>query len=809
MLVLLFVEQQLSFDEFHEKSDRIYRVIHDRKDKNFNMTISDISPLWGPILKMELPEIIEMTRIMTPLATGAGEIIIEHENKFLKEQNPLFVDANIFQVFDIKLEKGNPETALAEPRSIVLSKDMANKYFVDEDPVGKTLSLNMWINFISDNPDGFDPNGEYLITGVARNLPLNSHFHFDYLISFSSIKFWEMYNMDLHTIFGINTYLVLPEGYSQKELETKMNGLVKKYLSSAIEKTHGISYDEFQAEGMYYRYRLQKLTDIYLGSGHMRSNKKLGTGGEGKDIYFYALIALAILIIASINFINISTAQLGSRTREVGLRKVVGSHRSKLIQQFLLESIFISFCALFLATLVAIVSLKTFNQFIQPDLSIQNFTKGWIIPGIIGLTLIVGLMAGTYPSFLFSKLQPAALLKNPIKSASGGLLFRNGLVIFQFSVSVIFIVASLVVYSQLSYIRAKPLGFNKEHVITVHNTGTLRTGGPVNEINRVEAYKQELSRNSNILSVSGSTGRYGFLASNPSLQYFIPEGKTEEEKVRLGCQIVDRNVFETFGLDVIAMDEDIADLTGEAMEIVVLNEAAVKHLNLTDPIGKTMIRHAFNRTCKIAGVVKDFHFQSLQQAIQPYILILVNRWGPLVSIRSVYIRINPEDIPNTLEYIKNVSEQFMPGQPFEYSFLDEDVDRYYHSERQLGKLFGFLSGIAVILSYLGIFGLSSYMLHKRTKEIAIRKILGASIQDIILLLSKQYLILALIAFILAIPVSYFLMDKWLQEFAYRININLSSFVFSILIILIILIFAVGRQTIKSAISNPVDAVKYE
>lgn len=742
MLILLFVEQQLSFDTFHKKSDRIYRVIHDRKDKNLERSFSDISPLWGPILQKELPEVVEMTRIMPYASMAVGGIIIGHENKFYREPNSLFVDENIFNVFDIKLEKGNPETALKEPRSIVLSEELAKKYYPNEDPVGKTLSLNMWINYVSQNPDGFDPSGDYLITGVARNLPPNSHFHFDYLISFSSLNFWEMYN-----------------------------------------------------------------TDIHLGSGNIYSNNKLGIDGEVKDIYFFTIIALAIILIASINFININTAQLGNRAREVGLRKVLGSQRSQLIRQFLSESIFISFCALLLATLVAILSLKTFNQFIQSDLSAQNFTYGWVIPGILGLTLIVGLLAGIYPAILFSNLQPVAMLKKSIQTASGGLLFRNGLVIFQFSISVIFIVSSLVVYNQLSFIKSKPLGFDKEHVVTVQNASGLRTGGPIDGVHRLEIFKQELSRNSNILSVSGSTGSFGFLASIPSIQNFIPEGKSEEEKVLLGCQIVDRNVFETFGIDVVAFDEDIANSSSESF--VVLNEAAVKFLNLTDPIGKTLIKVWGQTTYIIAGVVKDFHFESLKQTIKPYILIMVNHWDPRESIHSVYIRINPMDVPGTLAYIEKVSEQFMPGQPFEYSFLDEDVDRYYHNERQLGKLFGFLSGIAIILSYLGIFGLSSYMLHKRTKEIAIRKIMGATIKDIVQLLSKQFFKLALIAFILAVPVSYILMDKWLQEFAYRIKINLSTFVFAGLLILFILVIAVGRQTFKSAISNPVDSVKYE
>jgi len=812
MLVLLFVEQQLSFDEFHEKSDRIYRVITDAKDWKYKYTLSDISPVWGTILKQELPEIVEVTRICH-VESLYGEFIIEHENKYFSEQNPLFVDANIFNVFDIELKSGNPETALKEPRSIVLSEEMAKKYYPDEDPVGKTMSLNMWIMFVSENPDGFDPSGDYLITGVAKNLPPNSHFHFDCLLSFSSLKFWRKDNGDLFAItFGANTYLVLPEGYPYEELESKIPGLVKTYQSASLEQRFGIPYDDFPANDMYFRYRLQKISDIHHGSGNMRSIKKLGPGGDVKDIYFFTLIALAIILIASINFININTAQLGNRAREVGLRKVLGSNRSQLIRQFLLETIIISFCALLIAILVAILALKAFNQFIQPDLSVQNFIHGWVIPGILGLTIIVGLLSGIYPAIVFSRLQPAAMLKNSMQTASGGSLFRNVLVIFQFSISVIFIVSALVVYNQLSFIRNKPLGFNKEHVITIHNAHRLNTEGPINGVHRLAIFMQELSRNSNILSVSGSSDKLGFLRkSNPYKDNFVLEGRSEEEKVRLCLANADRNIFETFDLNVVALDENIANIPGELIGPAVLNEAAVKYLNLTDPIGKTITREFGQHTYIIAGVVKDFHFESLHQTIQPYILFLQNDWGirPFISINSVYIRINPVDVQGTLDYIEKVSEQFMPGQPFEYSFLDEDIDRFYKSEKQLGKLFNLLSGIAIILSYLGIFGLSSYMLFKRTKEIAIRKILGASIKDIVQLLSRQFLILAIIAFILAIPVSYILMDNWLHDFAYRIKINPLTFVFAILIILFILAIAVGRQTFKSAISNPVDAVKYE
>jgi len=770
ILILLYVQYELSFDSSYENAKNIYRIGMEERNQGRIRYWGWTSVLLADVLKSEFPEVLESTRLLNEM----GETQISYNDIGTIEKEVLYADSRFFDIFSIPLVKGNPKKVLENPSSVVISQTTAERYFSNEDPVGKTLVIRNW----------YADNTDHIITGVVEDIPRNSHFHFDFLISYNSSRVSESDNWFYTQIFN---YFLLRDDTDYKIFESKLPSLVEKYEAPLIKESRNITYEEYLAQGYGTRLFLQPLKDIHLKS---ELEHELEPVGRIAYIYMFSLIGVFILFIACVNFMNLSTARSINRAKEVGVRKALGSFRKQLVIQFLFESTFLSFLALFIALGIVEFILPYFKSFTHTDLNIRYFNDIRVIPGLTTFALTVGLLSGTYPAFFLSSFSPVSVLKSKLRTNSKGSIVRNGLVVFQFASSIALISGTLIIANQIDYMQNKNLGYDKDHVIIISNARALNQ--------QVDSFKNELKKYDPVISAAGS-GEYPARAIHAA--DFRVRGIAMEKPVSMFNTSVDYDFAETLGLEMTQGRFYSRDIVSDT-SAVVINESAVNALGLTEPLGK--ILDAF-RPSTIIGVVKDFNFRSLHNDIGPLVLYL-HRWN---RIGYISVRIHGYDISKTLSDIKNVWEKFAGGQPFNYSFLDQDIEQLYNSETRAGQISGIFSLLAIMIGCLGLFGLAAYTAEQRTKEIGIRKVLGATVTNVLLLLSGNLIKLVLLAFVVAVPVSYYIMSEWLHNFAYRINLGVFPFLLAGGLTMLIALLTVSFQVLKAASANPVEALRFE
>jgi len=763
ILITLYIRYEFSYESHHGNADNIYRVnIIQQHPNGAFKTSSSMIPL-GITAAKEFAEIAGFTRV-----DNAGQTLVTYRDKKFNENKLVFADQGIFDLFTIPVIAGNKEMALSGKFSIVITKSVSEKYFGQQNPVGETLLL--------DNEDSFT------VTAVIEDFPQNTNLSADFLISFNTLNDIagedEMNNWISTQLY---TFLLIEHNQNIEEVEKNLNELMTAHSSTEVKRS----------------LKLEKFSRIHLYS-------EVSNTGNIQYIYIFLAIGILILIIASINFMNLATARSSRRANEVGLRKVVGAGKWNLIKQFLGESIIISFLALLMALLIVDLTLPAFQNLTGQQLALPKITD-WSFYGLLFIiTLSVGFLSGSYPALYLSALPPVSMLRG--KSGSGGndTNLRRILVVVQFSIAIGLIISTLSINNQLNYMRDKGLGFQKEQIVVLPiSGGDFRAD--------IEPFKQTLLTNPDIEAVSGSM----LLPSNIGFYNNVTwEGAQENESIALIQNQVDYDFIDTYEIEIVKgrnfspghstdlVDYNRADLAGA----VLLNEEAVKRFGWQDPIGKKVIqtygtqRSYFN----VVGVFRDFHFASLHHEIRP-----LNFFLRPSSMRKISIKISPDDVRNTIAHIRETWNRFNPAYPFEYYFLDENFKRMYQSEEKLQSLFSSFSILAIFISCLGLFGLAAFAAERRFKEIGIRKVMGASITNIVLLLSKEFTKWILVANIIAWPLAWFYLNSWLDAFAYRIEISWFTFILAAALALLIALLTVSSHAIKAATSNPVNALKYE
>lgn len=751
ILILLWVQDELSYDRFHENASDIYRVIQDINFADHSTTWTITQGPLGPSLKKDFPEIINATRI-----TGRGLRLTHNDRSF--DEVVGMADPSIFEMFTFPLIKGNPATALSDPNSIVLTEEMAEKYFGDENPIGKTIQA--------------DNEYDFLVSGVLKKIPHNSHLQFDFIIPFIFGRELN-YTVDRWGNSQFRTYVQIQKGIPVQEVIQKISGYL--YEKPTIEKDA--------------RLNLQPLTRI-----HLHSNYEFDSAhGDITYVALFSLVAFFILFIACSNFMNLATARSGNRAKEVGMRKVAGAHRSSIIKQFFGESILLAFIALFFSLIIVKLLLPAFNNLAAKELSMNISGNLLGLLMLFGIALLTGIISGSYPAIFLSSFQPVKVLKGSLRSGQKGSVFRKILVVTQFSLTILLIICTGIVHNQLNYLRNKKLGYDKEHMIYMGMRGDMRV--------KFNTLKNELLINSNISGVTASSNvpTYGYTFSNSLWRW---EGQNPDEEILMRAVFIDYDYFKTFGMEIAEGRSYSKEFSTDTTEAIIVNEAAVKAMRMKSPLGKRLSINEQN--FQIIGVVKNYNFRSLRQGIDPLILL----FEPQAS-RVLFAKLKSENISQTIGYIEKIREKFAPGYPSNYHFLDEALDDLYRSEERVGTIFRYFSVLAIFISCLGLFGLASFMAEQRTKEIGIRKVLGATVSNIVLLLTKEFTKWILVANIIVWPIAYYAANKWLQGFAYRTTIGLWIFILAAAMVLFIALLTVSYQSFKAATANPIDSLKYE
>ena len=769
-VIMLYVQDEFSYDRFNKNADNIARVVFHADINGGKIDESVTMPPVAQTMKKDFPEVQDATRI---LSFGTPKII--YNNTVFKDDRFALVDPNFFSIFTLPMIEGDAKTALAQPDAIVLTEETSGKYFGKANPIGKIIEINT------------DSNRIYKVTGVIKNIPSNSHFHFD---AFGSMTSWAKANSDTWLGGGYHTYLLLKPGTDLKKMEARFPAMVEKYMAPQIQQQMGLSLKEFVTKGNSLGFALQPLKDIHLNSN---TTTEFEPGGNATYVYIFGGVAIFMLIVACINFINLSTASASKRAKEVGVRKVAGSGKFQLIGQFISESILITFFALFIAFVLVQMVLPAFNNISGKDLSFDVKP----ILAFIGLGLLVGVIAGIYPAFYLSSFKPIAVLKGKLTTNHKSFGLRSGLVVFQFFISVVLIIGTIVVYQQMKYIQNKDLGYNKDQLITISNSYALGK----NE----QAFKQQMMQDPRIVNATVS----GYRPAGPSnynnaLAYPQGNGNLIVNGVEYN---VDENYIPTLGMKMVSGRNFSKEFATDSIGII-LNETAVKAFgwNNTTAIGKTIIRQNSNRGANVPfhviGVVKNFNFKSLHEAISPLYMSLNPESGLIFKIKTT-------DVTGLLATMKKNWDAYSTGEPFTYSFMDDLFNKTYSTEQKTGAILNIFSVLIILVACLGLFGLVTYTAEQRTKEIGIRKVLGASVSQVTQMLSKEFLKLVMIASVIAFPVAWWAMNKWLQSFAYRINISWWIFLVAGFAALLIALLTVSFQAIKAAVANPVKSLRTE
>lgn len=768
MLIAAFVYDELSYDRYSAQASQLYRVgIH--LDANGGTTdFPMVDAAVGNGIKETFPEVLASTRYQ-----GGPALFVKYNDKQFKEEKTVYLDSNFLNTFSIPLIEGDQHTALNEPMTVVISNTTAHKYFGTETALGKTLTVG---------------NEGYKVTGVYDKVPDNSHFHFDMAMSSASIRrnYAETWSNVTHF-----TYLVLQPGTDAAKLEAKLPQVVSKYVVPEIQQDMGVSLAEAQKSISTFRFYLQPITDI-----HLRSHTKyeLEAGGDSNYLYIFGALAIFILLLACVNFVNLSTAAASKRAREVGIRKVMGSLRGQLVIQFLAESLLLSFIATIIALGIVYALLPAYNNLAGKQISFGFFLTPQALLAAAGVCMLVGILAGIYPSFFISAFKPIRVLKGALTGQRRSIL-RSSLVVFQFTVSTALIIATIVVYRQLDYMQNKKLGYNKEQVLIIQDTYSLG--------NNQRAFKQQLLQDTRVQSASLSSSVPAINRMDGTQIYAksLNPGDARNE-IQTGIYRVDYDYLPTLGMQLAGGRNFSKDFPSDSAAVLV-NETAVKELGITgNPIGRTIVRSG-RREFTIVGVVKDFHFASARQKIAPLLMLLSNNGGTVIA------KIKTPDIKGFLADVKQQWASFGAEAPFNYTFLDDRFTALYAAEEKTGKLFTLFAILSILIASLGLFGLVAFTTEQRTREIGIRKVLGASVQQVLLLVSKDFLYLVLIAFVIAIPTTWWTMTKWLDDFAYRTTISWWIFGAAGIMALLVAILTVSAQAVKAALSNPVKSLRSE
>ncbi len=754
ILILLWVQDELSFDRFHHNANRIGRVIAEVEFAGQRPWAVTEAPL-SQALEQEYPEIIRATRLQL-----GGRFRIRYGEKIFHENRNIFADPALFEIFTFPFIRGDPKNALAGKRSVVISERMVQKYFAGENPIGKILNFNNKLDF--------------QVTGIIQNVPDNSHLQFDFVLPFAwledlghDINNWGNYNFF--------TYVYLDENTSFETTNQKISGYLR-------------TIDPENTTRLF----IQPLKRIHLHSD-FEYDALAANNSDFKYVFIFSSIALFVLFIACINFTNLTTARSSHRAREVGQRKVVGASKKDILKQFFGESLSFALIAFGFALGLAALFLPVFNDLSEKHLALDFSSNIYIPAGLVGIALFTGLLAGCYPSFYLSGYQPVKVLKRTLAADPKSSILRKVLVVVQFSLSIILIFGTSIVHNQIDYIRDKKLGFEKENLLYMPLVGQVRQ--------QYKTVKNELLRNPNITSITASSNLPSF-GRNWAAGRLDWEGKNPEETILMQGVDVDYDFFRTFGMEMAAGRSFSKEFPTDESNGVILNEEALKITGLQNPIGKRF--SVGNWQGAIIGIVKDYNFKSVHNKIEPLILVMINR-----QLNYVFLRIKSQDMSDTLKFLKNKWESYNPEYPFEYGFVDTLLDNMYKNEERVRTLFDYFTLMAIFISCLGLFGLSFYMIERRTKEIGIRKVLGASVPKIVVMLSRDFLKWVLIAIIIAWPAAYYFMDRWLQNFAYRTSIALETFLLSGILAIIVALLTVSYQSIKAALSNPADSLRYE
>ncbi len=773
LLITLYVLDELSYDRFNVKAGRIYRVNNEVKfgDNHFDMAVSPA--LLGSTMVKDFPQVEQYTRIR-----WYGGLLIKKGNENIKEERVGFADSTLFDVFTLPMIAGNPKTALKETHSLVVTRKIAEKYFNTVEAVGKTMLIN--------------DTGVYKVTGVIENMPAQSHFNFDIFVPMI-----ENYgsNDDNWLSENWNTYILLTKNADAGKLEPKLDEFMEKYTGPLLKSVINQSMDEFKKSGGFIHASLTPLTAIHLHSNKM---EEIDANGNAQFVYIFSAIALLILLIACVNFMNLSTARSSGRAKEVGVRKVLGSSKKNLVTQFLAESLLISLIALVFALLMAWLLLPYFNQLAGKEIHAATLFRPGMLLSIAVLILIVGLLAGSYPAFVLSAFQPIYVLKGKLAGGFKRSWLRNALVVFQFCISIVLTFGTIVIYTQLNYIRSKDIGFDRSQVIVINNTSALGE--------RAISFKHELLRISGIQHATMS----GYLPVNYNRSndaFFTSPALDQKTAISMQNWVVDEDYVPSLNIKILQGRNFSAQYPTDSTGIII-NEAAAKFLATKDILNKKLYNFRDINTKQlneyhVIGVIKNFNFSSLRDVVTPLALKLGKDNG------NISARINSAEIAGVIAQVKSKWQAMAPGQPFDYSFMDEDFNRLYTAEQRTGKIFISFAVLAILIASLGLFGLITYAAEQRVKEIGIRKVLGASVNNIAGMLSKDFLKLVLIASAIAFPLAWWAMNKWLQDFAYRIRIGWWIFAAAGMLALLIAMATVSFQAIKAALANPVKSLRTE
>ncbi|MHC1704890.1 MAG: FtsX-like permease family protein [Tenuifilaceae bacterium] len=773
LIIALYIAHELSFDQFNLKKDRIYQVVLTGKIGGQEMSSNSTCSPVGPTMLKEFPEVEDFNRINT-----WGETIVKNNDQSFTESAFIESDSTFFNIFSVRLLNGDIKSVLNAPHKLVLSKSTSIKIFGKEDPIGKQLKVGTDSIF-------------YTVTGVMEDMPKTSHFDANMIGSFVTNN---RANDNQWTSNSFGTYILLKPNTDPKQVDAKITEIIKKYVGAEIQKYLGITLEDFFSKGNKYNMYLQPLTAIHLNPEVSQEAK---AANDPKYLLIFGSIAFLIILIASINFMNLSTAQAARRAKEVGIKKVSGSSRSMLVWQFISESIILAFISLLFAVLIVKLSIPFFNDLLKADFEF-NILESWVtIPILIVVSIFVGLLAGSYPAFYLSSFNPYAVLKGTLKNSMKNGKLRSILVVLQFTISIILIIGSIIMFHQINYMINKDLGFNKEQLLVIRSAHAIG--------DRVDAFKETVSKIPGVVKISASTAVPGH--SNNHNGYMM-EGRGGETYL-LQTAWIDYDFFETYGMK-ISSGRNFDETHATDKDACIVNERTLQKFDIKTPNSTRFIKPSEDPSkpnyLPIIGVISDFHFESLRSEVNPYIFIFKkkhNNWG------YISIRVSSNASGNTVKEIEKVWKDFTANDPMQFFFMDKDFERLYQEEKQSASLSVLFTFLAILIASLGLFGLTSFTVEQRTKEMGVRKAMGATITSLFMLISREIVLLVCISTLIAWPIVYFISKNWLQNYYYRINLPLFDFVIGFLIAIVIAVITISYRTIKSARVNPSESLRYE
>jgi putative ABC transport system permease protein len=755
IFLIIYVADEVSYDRYHEKADRIYRISTTIKEPDDQFTWIFAQIPFGPQVAHDYPEVQSFVRFI-----NMPRSLYKYEDKEFNEENFFYVDSTLFDIFSYKVIKGEVKSALLAPKKIILTEKIANKYFGKTDPVGKTLTT------------GTDT---YEVTGVIQDVPTNSHFRFDAVASRNNLP----KQLGSWGNFGVFTYLLFPEKFDIKAFETKIKGMYDAYMKTI-----------FGPLNISITYHLEPLTRIHLYSTN--ANEPEPTGSY-TYVYIFAIVAIFLVLIASMNYMNLATARSTRRAREVGLRKVVGSRRGPLVLQFLSESLIFTLISLLISIILIIVLLPKFNLLAGKSFNFHVIYSPVVLLSLLAVIIIVGILGGSYPAFFLSRFSPVTVLKGEITQGSAGSLFRKILVVIQFTVSVIMIICTLVVFRQLNYLKTTDQGFDQKNVISLQLNGPMTRKYPV--------LKQVLHENQNIKYVTSTNTAVGEGSGKVIFSVETDQGMSNRG---VNFAVVDYDFIEALGIKIIKGRNFQLDMPSDTLSGVVVNETFVKRMGWTEPVGKKVELYGGNFVkARVIGVMHDYHQTGMYNGIESLLLI----YRPVNNV--VYIKLSGSETQQTLSFIEKKWKEIFPDQPFAYTYLSERFNRQFEADEKRGLVFTMFTILAILIACLGLFGLASYMVEQRTKEIGIRKVFGANENTVLTLISRDFLLLVAIGIVIAVPVAYYFMSNWLEKYVYRTNISILLLLTAALLTILITFLTVSYKAYQAAIMNPASALKTE